>query len=226
MNTRTLVLVMLLVPIMAVAATREQKQFVQIMALKPNVEHGAQLFQRCVECHGADGGGVTTGSVPRIAGQHTTVLVRQVLQFRGGKHWDMRMEGVASGDGVLSQPQDIADVAAFVNGLTRNGKRGIGRGEFLEQGQTIYQANCAACHGRDGEGDAVKEIPRLAGQHAAYLARQIYDAVDARRPALAASHRKRLAPLTFEEVQGVTDYLSRLGWNPEVVTSEDPPPGH
>jgi len=208
---------------MAVGATREQSDFVQIMSAQANVEHGAQLFQRCVECHGADGGGVTTGSVPRIAGQHKSVLVRQVLQFRGGKHWDMRMEGVANNAGLLSSPQDIADVAAYVNGLARDGKRGIGRGEFLEQGQSIYQSNCASCHGKEGEGDALREVPRLAGQHAAYLARQIYDAVDARRPALAASHRKRLAPLTFEEVQGVTDYLSRLGWNPERMAE---PPAH
>jgi cytochrome c553 len=211
MIIRLVVVLGMLLPVVATAATREHKEYSRIMALTPDREHGAALFARCVECHGADGGGATTGSVPRIAGQHTSVLVRQVLQFRGGKHWDMRMEGVASGEGVLSRPQDIADVAAFVNGLDRAGKRGIGKGEYLERGQAIYQSACASCHGKDGEGDARNEIPRLAGQHAGYLARQIYDAVDSRRPALAASHRKRLVPLTFEEVLGVTDYLSRIG---------------
>jgi cytochrome c553 len=213
MKNRLMMLAFMLVPVLAGAATREQRDFAQIMSLKPDPEHGAVLFQGCMECHGADGGGVATGSVPRIAGQHYSVLVRQVVQFRGGKHWDMRMEGVASRDGMLPRPQDIADVAAYVNGLGRDGKRGVGQGEFLDIGRTVYQANCASCHGKDGEGDERREVPRLAGQHAGYLARQIYDAVDGRRPALAGSHRRQLVPLTFEEVLGMTDYLSRLGWN-------------
>jgi cytochrome c553 len=199
-----------LIPVMAMAASKEQREFSRAMAATPDRDHGAVLFESCVECHGADGNGMVNGSVPRIAGQHFSVLVRQIVQFRGGKHWDMRMEGVASDTGILRRPQDIADVAAYVNGLARDGERGIGRGEFLERGAAIYQADCASCHGKEGEGDEKREVPRLAGQHAAYLARQIYDAVDARRPALAEAHRRRRAPLSFEEVQGVTDYLSRL----------------
>lgn len=225
MDMRLLVLAGCLIPALAGAATREQKEFTQVMAAKPDREHGAQLFQRCMECHGPDGGGVTTGSVPRIAGQHYGVLVRQIVQFRGGSHWDMRMESVANRQGILARPQDIADVAAYVSYLSHDGKRGVGRGEYLEQGQSLYQASCASCHGKDGEGDADKEVPRLAGQHAAYLARQIYDAVDARRPGLASTHRRRLAPLTFEQVLGLTDYLSRIGWNPETTAAPDDRPG-
>jgi cytochrome c553 len=211
MKTHLLVLACLFGPLAASGATREQQEFAAVLAAKPDREHGAQLFQRCVECHGADGAGVDTGSVPRIAGQHYRVLVRQVIQFRGGKHWDMRMEGIARTDGILARPQDIADVADYVSNLPGGGKTGTGGGEHVERGAAIYQSQCASCHGKSGEGDARKEVPRLAGQHAAYLARQIYDAVDARRPALASTHRKRLAPLGFEEVLGVTDYLSRLG---------------
>lgn len=231
MNVRFLLIAScLLIPLAAaaVAATREQKEFSQAMAAKPDHDHGAALFANCVACHGADGGGVTSGSVPRIAGQHYNVVVRQIVQFRGGKHWDMRMEGVANSNEILKRPQDIADVAAWVSSLSVDGKRGIGDGINVERGQAIYQASCAACHGKQGEGDARKEVPRLAGQHAPYLARQIYDAVDNRRPALATSHRRRLAPLTFEEVQGLTDYLSRIGWQQEILPAngETAPPGH
>jgi cytochrome c553 len=210
MNIRTLMLLGLLVSAAAGAATREEREFARAMAATPDVAHGATLFAHCTGCHGADGGGMTNGSVPRIAGQHRSVLIRQLVQFRGGKHWDMRMEGVANNAEILKRPEDIADVAAHASGLIAPAGNGVGDGTNLERGAAIYQAECASCHGRAGEGDGKKETPRLAGQHAAYLARQIYDAVDARRPALSASHRKRLAPLTFEDVRGLTDYLSRL----------------
>ena len=230
MNARLSALLTLLIPAFVAAATLEQKEFSQAMAAKPDLENGAMLFARCVQCHGGDGGGMTTGSVPRIAGQHSSVLVRQIVQFRGGKHWDMRMEGVASSHEIFARPQDIADVAAYVHGLTTAGRRGIGGGEFLELGKTLYQGSCASCHGKEGEGNGAREIPRLAGQHAAYLARQIYDAVDGRRPALSKSHGRRLSSLTFEGVQGVTDYLSRIGWNPDEAPAaqeqEQVPPGH
>ena len=55
-------------------------------------------------------------------------------------------------------------------------------------------------------------VPRLAGQHYGYLMRQMYDAVDGRRPALSRLHSKRLAPLDFEQIRAVSDYLARIGW--------------
>ena len=226
MNVRLITCLWALIPVLAFGATREQREYTQVMAAKPDLAHGAELFTRCVQCHGADGGGVVSGSVPRIAGQHFSVLARQIVQFRTGQHWDMRMEGVASSHEIFSSPQDIADVANYVSTLEQDGKRGIGYGDHLDLGRAFYVSACASCHGKQGEGDAGKGIPRLAGQHAAYLVRQIYDAVDARRPALTASHRKRLAPLTFDEVLGITDYLSRIGWKPEAQpNAEDGRPG-
>lgn len=214
MKIHGLAILALFLPALASAASREQSDLAQVQAAKPDVEHGAELFEHCVRCHGADGGGTTNGSVPRIAGQYFDVLARQIIQFRNGKHWDMRMEGIATSHDILPRAQDIADVAGYVSSLSSDGRRGVGTGDYVERGQAIYASGCASCHGANGEGDERLEVPRLAGQHAGYLARQIYDAVDNRRPALSASHRKRLVPLTFEEVLGLTDYLSRIGWTP------------
>jgi cytochrome c553 len=214
MNIVGLTILAILLPALASGASREQNDLAQVRAAKADLEHGAELFQHCVQCHGADGGGTTNGSVPRIAGQYFDVLARQIIQFRNGKHWDMRMEGIATSHAILPRVQDIADVAGYVSSLSSDGRHGVGTGDYVEIGQAIYASGCASCHGASGEGDEPREVPRLAGQHAGYLARQIYDAVDNRRPALSASHRKRLAPLTFEEVLGITDYLSRIGWSP------------
>ncbi len=145
--------------------------------------------------------------------------MRQIIDFRYGKRWDVRMEGVMAQHGALAGNQDIADVAWYVSKLERDGARGVGDGQYVERGAALYAKSCASCHGVKAEGDEARGIPRLSGQHAAYLTRQIYDAVDARRLPLAASHRKRLVTLDFEEVLGLTDYLSRIGWNPPVEST-------
>lgn len=183
-------------------------------ARPPDATRGEELFGKCATCHGPDGGGTVNGSVPRIAGQHYRVLVRQILDFRHGRRWDMRMEGVATSHEVMPTRQDIDDVAWYVSQLERAGTRGIRDGALVERGAQLYAGSCTSCHGADGSGNERKQIPRIAGQHADYLARQIYDAVDGRRPELSKSHAKRFAPLDFEDVLGLTDYLARLGWTP------------
>jgi cytochrome c553 len=202
----------LLIPALAPAASSANRAFTQVIAKRPDMEHGRELFEKCGACHGPDGGGLTNGSIPRIAGQHYRVLVRQIIDFRSGKRWDTRMEDVATSHEVIPELQDIADVAWYASQLTRDGARGVGDGQNVERGAAVYAAGCRSCHGAEAEGDQGQGVPRLAGQHAGYLARQIYDAVDGRRPALAASHRKQLVKLDFQEVQGLADYLARLGW--------------
>src|SRR4051812_1725387 len=200
-----------LTPLLAMGASTTQQDFSRIIASKPDLAHGAELFEQCKVCHGPDGGGTPEGAVPRIAGQHYRVLVRQIVDFRHGTRWNFRMEGVATSHNVLPELQDIADVARYVSSLDADGTRGTGDGQYLERGATVYKAQCAECHGAAGEGSDARGIPRIAGQHAGYLVRQIYDAVDGRRPPLTRSHGKRFEPLVFEEVLGLGDYVARLG---------------
>ena len=209
---RKALLALMCLPLVSLADTAANREIKQVLALAPDAEHGRELFEQCAACHGPDGGGTTNGAIPRIAGQHYRVLVRQVVNFRLGKRWDMRMEGVATSHEVMPELQDIADVANYASELGTDSARGIGDGVHVANGATIYSKQCASCHGREGEGSDAKEIPRLAGQHAAYLARQIYDAVDGRRPELTRSHGKRLESLDFEGVLGLSDYLARIGW--------------
>jgi len=214
MKRATYLVVMLSMPWLALGAGTASSDYKAAINSKPDPINGEALFEYCTSCHGPDGSGDVSGSIPRIAGQHYRVLVRQIIDFRYGKRWDVRMEGIAAKHTLLAASQDIADVAAFVSRLDRDGSRGVGDGLYVEKGAAIYAQQCASCHGANADGDGDKGIPRLSGQHAAYLARQIYDAVDARRLPLAETHRKRFVPLDFEQVLGLTDYLSRIGWNP------------
>jgi len=200
-----------LLPLFAAAADKAKADFDNALRSKADTVHGAQLFTQCVVCHGADGNGQADGSTPRIAGQHFKVLVKQLVDFRHGKRWDFRMEGMADKHH-LPGPKDIADVAVYVAGITPPPGRGIGSGEFAEEGARIFSANCAECHGAEAAGNASRGVPRLAGQHYGYLMRQMYDAVDGRRPALPRLHSQKIAPLDFQQVRAVSDFLARIGW--------------
>ena len=200
------------------AASKTAQDFAAILTMRPDEDRGRELFAACVRCHGAQGAGETSGSTPRIAGQHHRVLVRQIVDFRKGQRWDFRMEGVAAAHDKIWQLQDVADVAWYLGRMPWSGATGFGDGEHVEPGGQLYAARCAHCHGTRAEGDNARGLPRLAGQHAAYLMRQIYDAVDGRRPPLARSHGKLLKPLDFEQVRGLADWLSR-----QQVSAESPP---
>jgi cytochrome c553 len=199
--------VLMLLPFAAEAASPARAEYQAALRATPDLEHGAVLFAQCVSCHGAEGQGLADGSAPRIAGQHFRVLVKQLVDFRYGKRWDFRMEQRANNH--LGAFQDIADVASYLSRLPRNTKAGESGGGNFAQGATLYGANCASCHGARAEGDNEKAVPMLAGQHPAYLLRQMYDSVDGRRPSLAQLHAKRIKPLDFEQLRAIADYLSR-----------------
>jgi cytochrome c553 len=209
-------------PMFAVAGTTAQREFDNAMHATPDAVNGEALFDHCASCHGADGGGETNGSTPRIAGQYFRVLVKQLVDFRSGKRWDFRMEGAAEKHH-LTGPQDIADVAAYVSRMTPPETRGVGSGEFVDDGRRIFDGQCASCHGSVAEGSAPRGVPKLAGQHYGYLMRQMYDAVDGRRPALPRLHSQRIAPLDFEQVRAVSDYLARIGWQSGDITKSAAP---
>lgn len=200
-------------PVLVAAASPTGRDLAQATRARPDLQHGAELFGQCTSCHGANGAGMDSGATPRIAGQHDSVLLKQLVDFRHGKRWDFRMEERAK-QHFLETPQDIADVAAHVSQLDGGGQRGIGDGIHSSDGARIFGARCASCHGPSGAGNARDAIPRLGGQHYAYLMRQMYDAVDGRRPTLQQVHPRKIEPLDFEQVRAVADYLSRIEWGP------------
>ena len=206
---RLAVLSLLAVCAAAPAAESAQQLRTRVNMLAPDLGHGAQLFERCAACHASDGGGVEDGSVPDIAGQHRSVLVKQVVDYRFARRWDPRMEAIA-GEHLLGRPQDIADVTAFIASLPFRDGAGHGDGKDVAHGEQVYADLCASCHGPRAGGDESRGIPRLAGQHYDYLRRQLYDAVDRRRPNFTADHVRLLKRFERADFAGVSDYLSRL----------------
>jgi cytochrome c553 len=79
------------------------------------------------------------------------------------------------------------------------------------RGKEIYAQYCAGCHGAEGQGDAVKVVPNLAGQRFAYLVRQLANFAGAERES-ATMHSIAIQP-AINEPQCWVDiaaYLNRL----------------
>jgi cytochrome c553 len=193
------------------------QEFREAAQLEPNLGNGARLFEACASCHQANGSGSEDGTIPVIAGQHVSVLVKQLVDFRHDRRWHARMREAAKQHD-LGGAQDILDVASYTAGLKRPPPRagGTGDGKSLHEGQVVYYRECAACHGRLGEGDLRTLRPRLAGQHYLYLLKQLYDTASLTRPGMDEEHVKRISALTETERAGVADYLSRV--TPELTS--------
>jgi cytochrome c553 len=123
----------------------------------------------CTDCHGSSGRGyVGFFTMPRLAGQSTEYLVKQLRAFaerRRGNNLPMRMARVHG----LS-PSTRSALAAHFSHLNPS-PFGRAPRELVATGKRIYDdgipgANvpaCSACHGADAKGNGA-EIPRLAGQ--------------------------------------------------------------
>ncbi len=179
------------------------------LAASPDSAHGASLYGTCAICHGTNGGGVADGRVPAIGGQPRAVIIKQLADFRRKQRIDLRMEHFADRRH-LTSAQDLADVAAHVAMLKRDVPAGLGTGQALAAGASAWFAHCERCHGATGQADEARLNPRLAGQHAAYLERQLLDTLDGRRPNMTEVHRRSLQRLTSTQIAGIADYLSRM----------------
>ncbi len=147
-----------------------------------NAEAGKAKAITCIACHGADGNS-PIDMYPKIAGQHTGYLVKQLTEFRqaaqtGGQQG--RMDPIMSGMAMALSDEDIADVAAFF------ASQQISQGPaadaaVLEKGRQLYMGGdasrqitaCVACHGVKGEGMSLAGYPAVADQHPAYLKAQL-----------------------------------------------------
>jgi cytochrome c553 len=191
------------------AASVVQQEIDAVVRSKPDLVHGEQLFIVCAACHASNGGGSANGDVPAIAGQHARVIARQLINYRHARRWDVRMERIAD-QHHLRTTQDIADITGYVAALESQPAATSGVGSLVEHGADLYSHLCVACHGPAGLGDNQQAIPRLAGQHYEYLLRQMYDAVDSRRPNFSREHVNLFKRFERADLVGIADYLSRL----------------
>ncbi len=182
---------------------------VKALTLEGDVENGEEAFEICSACHLPNGAGRPDGTFPQLAGQHSTVLIKQIADIREGRRDNVIMYPFAK---TLTDHQELADVAAYIQTLPIPSDNGRGPGDALELGEKLYKRDCTICHGDSGEGNKDKFFPVLAGQHYKYLLRQIADIAEGRRRNANPDMVKVVMAYEEEELKAVVDYMSRLRW--------------
>jgi cytochrome c oxidase subunit 2 len=86
-----------------------------------DVNHGRELYQTCVNCHGAQGQGIWAMNAPRAAGMSDWYTATQLRNFRDGirgAHPDDRYgRQMAQMAAMLNEEQEINDLIAYMNTL-------------------------------------------------------------------------------------------------------------
>ncbi|MEY2632733.1 MAG: hypothetical protein RIR00_1387 [Pseudomonadota bacterium] len=195
-------------PAFAQPAADEMRQALQ---LGGRVAAGEEAFAVCQGCHRVGALGREDGSYPRLAGQHASVLIKQITDIRAGRRQNLKMHPFAA-ENVLGV-QDIADIAAYLQQLPvpPDQGRGSGQAAALAQGRSTYLQDCARCHGSGGEGDAARFMPRLAGQHYRYLLREMRMIRDGERRNANPEMVELIRNRSDDELAAVADAISRFG---------------
>ena len=174
---------------------------------------GGAKVALCVSCHGAAGNSVNP-LWPKLAGQHAGYTAKQIRDFKAGvTRNDALMAPMIAG---LSD-QDIEDIAAYYAAQTSTG--GFVSEELRALGERVYRGGnaesgvpaCIACHGPRGAGNDLAGFPRLAGQHAAYTAKQLEDWRHGIRANDSSGMMADAARyLTPDEAKAVSEYIAGL----------------
>jgi cytochrome c553 len=181
----------------------------------PNVSATALAQQVCSNCHGVTGVAVSP-NFPNLAGQIEPYFIAQLEGFKiRGRHDPAGYEYMWGLSRNLTQDQ-IKGLAAYYAGQAPARQAVEGDSSRFDAGKLVFQSGvpdkgvpaCSGCHGEKGQGMAT--FPRLAGQHADYLVKQlgVFQRTDERPEG---SIMKTVAhELTQQNIDDVATYLQAV----------------
>jgi len=129
----------------------------------------------CSACHGAAGEGNVALNAPKLAGQQSWYLHRQLSNFKRGLRGTQAEDTYGTQMTVFAAmlPDDAAirNLLAYVAGLPDAAAPATVSGD-VERGRKLF-GTCASCHGPAGQGVWSQNAPRLAQMSDWYLVRQL-----------------------------------------------------
>ena len=181
------------------------------MDLEPDMENGMDVYEVCAACHLPEGWGLDDGTFPQLAGQHRSVLIKQLADIRERNRDNPTMYPFAL-PRAIGDEQALADVTAYIEKLPMDpewgkGPHGEGTPEY-EAGKKLFADNCVKCHGETGMGIEEKFYPRINGQHFKYMLRQFEWIRDGKRRNANPDMVKQIETFSDADMQNVINYAS------------------
>jgi len=198
--------------------------FAQVGHAAGDASAGQAKAALCVACHGPDGNSPAP-TFPKIAGLGEKYLLKQMHDIKSGDRSVPEMTGMLDN----MSDQDMEDIAAYfasqniqISGseafsvMLNNGDNVDG----LELGRKIYRAGnaasgvpaCMGCHSPTGQGNAPAGYPRLSGQYAEYVEKQLkaFRTGTRANDGDARTMRTVARQLTDAEIKAVANYVAGL----------------
>lgn len=178
-----------------------------------DAERGKQLTTTCQACHGTDGNS-PAGTFPKLAGQNSNYLLKQMRDIKSGVRPVPTMTGMLDN----MTPQDLEDLAAYFSSQEIQG--GAAKPELVELGEEIYRAGverkqiaaCTACHSPTGSGNNAAVFPALAGQWPEYTTQQLkaFRSGERDNDGEGGMMRVTAMDLSDDEIEAVASYIYGL----------------
>jgi cytochrome c553 len=165
---------------------------------------------RCFLCHGLEGESASP-VFPRLAGQHSEYIAKQLGEFKSGKRKSDTMKPQAED----LTPDEMKSLGVFFE-AKKAGPRPVRDAELLAVGKFVFNRGnqfsglpaCSSCHGAKGLG--TPQLPRLAGQHPRYTEDQLKQFSSRERNNDNAVMHTVASKLTELERHAVAEYIATL----------------
>jgi cytochrome c553 len=216
---------------------------IKALQAKANVKAGAEAYKAyCEACHLPSGAGDSRQaspqpaaqenasshwwrsehrSIPRLAGQHPNVLIKQLADIRSGLRYNPSMQPFARR---LANEQEVANVVAYISTLCippdSEKYAGLDAADIVVGGRVLYEKECAQCHQPNGEGINEMFYPALAGQHYHYLLRQMTDIRYGKRGNSHPDMVRVIKKYNDQQLVSIAAYLANLN-TPRVMPMTD-----
>lgn len=178
---------------------------------KPDLKRAEEIVGgRCFLCHGLEGES-SSPLFPRLAGQHSTYMAKQLTDFQSGRRKSETMQPQAA----ELTPAEMKALGAYFENKQAvphapedKDLAGVGRYIFIKGNPFSGVAACAGCHGAKGLG--TPQLPRLAGQHPQYIESQLRQFNKRERTNDNAVMHSIASKLSELEIKAVSEFIGAL----------------